>query len=105
MADRAKRVATQTSRTQFEIARSIVPFLAAQTARREHIQEQANPIRAAVSVLRDEAPKIDRPDSALAAELAEIVPGSRREEREAAQRQLATTTAADIDHALRREER
>jgi len=105
MAERAGRVATMTARNDFTIARTIVPFLAAQTERRENNRDLAEPVRAAVSVLRDEGQKVDRPTSQIGQEMAEVIPGARREQREAAQQQITAAEAQAAQDALRKEER
>ena len=69
LADRARRVAANHARVTHEVARTIVPFVAEQTARRERNVALAEPLRAAVSALRSESPSIELPDSALGAAL------------------------------------
>lgn len=86
MAQRAQRVAAANSRVGAEIVRDIVPFLAAKAERQERSTELAEPLRAAVAVLRDESAKHELPPTALASELQAEVVGepTRLSQREAA---------------------
>lgn len=69
-ARQAARVASNHSKISHEITRNIVPFLAANTERRERNTELAEPLRAAVSVLRDaEAHREELPPTSLSTEL------------------------------------
>ncbi len=105
MAERAARVATANARNDFSIARTIVPFLATQTERRETNRDLSEPVRAAVSVLRNETAPAERPSSDLGSDLAQVVPGARREEREAAQQRITAEQAHAAQEHLHKEER
>ncbi len=70
LAARAASVKASTSRVQLEVARNLVPFTAAQTARREKNLEQGRELRDAISVLKSAAPARELPASAISVELA-----------------------------------
>jgi len=75
LAERARAIASNHSRVQLEIVRNTTSHLAAITERRARNTELAEPLRAALSVLRDAAPKADRPETALGREMREGRPG------------------------------
>ena len=97
MAEQSRRVAANHGKVSVEIARNIVPFLAEQAERRgENLRlthDLAEPLRAAVTVLRDEGAKSELPASALAAEIAAHRAG------EQAPTRLSARPAAESDLA------
>lgn len=73
LASRAASVARNHSRIKVEIVRNVVPFTAAQTARRErNIESVSEPLRAAaLTVLREEGARAELPPTAIGAAFAE----------------------------------
>lgn len=67
LAARAAKVARNHGRIHAEAARTLVPFNAAHTARREHNIDAGEPLRAAVTVIREAAEKAELPPTAIGA--------------------------------------
>lgn len=65
LAKRAASVARNHGRVHAELLRNVIPFSAAHTARREKNLDASEPLRAAITVLRAEAPKTELPPTAI----------------------------------------
>lgn len=68
-AERKRRTAAAHGRVGVEITRTIVPFTNTVQEQRQRNLDQTEPLRAAVAVLHDQAPKVERPTSALGEEI------------------------------------
>ena len=96
---RAEAVQRNHSRVNFEVVRDAAPFIAERTAEREHNADLAEPLRASVTVLRNQS-AVERPSTALADDLSDgttAEPDTRRQAKPAAQARLENFLAQHSD--------